>query len=131
MSQPPPIAAEVADRVAAALESADLEAFADLLAPDAQWGAPDDPVSGCHSRDEVLRWYRASRAEGMRAEVTEMVVGPGKLLVGVRVAGTPDAEDNGGSVERWQVLTMRNGQVADIRGFDDRSEAARRAGIGD
>jgi len=32
-------------------------------------------------------------------------------------------------VERWQVLTLRGGRVADIRGFDDRAVAAARAGV--
>lgn len=133
MSQPSRRPADVAGRVAAALGSADLDEFADLLTPDARWGPPDDPVSGCHSREEVLAWYRTARDQGMRAEVTEVVAGPGKLLVGLHVSNAATAETSEevqvGWVERWQVLTLRDGQVADIRGFDDRHEAAARAGL--
>jgi len=121
---------DLADRVREALGSADLEAYADLLDPKAQWGPPDDALTGCRSRDEVLAWYARARDAGARAKVTEVVVGDGKLLVGLRVSGTQAAEDGGGEVDRWQVLTIRNGRVADIRGFDDRDVAAMRAGVG-
>jgi ketosteroid isomerase-like protein len=127
----PLTAADLADRVATALGSADLDAFADLLAPDVQWGPVNDFVSGCHNRQEVLAWYRAGRDRGVRAQVTEVVAGADKLLVGLRVVRNPGANGADGSAERWQVLTVRDGQVADIRGYDDRAEAATCAGLDD
>jgi hypothetical protein len=120
---------DLANSVKDALGSADLEAYADLLDPKAQWGAPDDTVWGCHSREEVLAWYARARKAGVRARVTEVVIGDGALLVGLRVSGTEEAEEGGGEVDRWQVLTIRRGRVADIRGFDDRAIAAERAGV--
>jgi ketosteroid isomerase-like protein len=120
---------DLAGRVREALESADLEAYRELLDPKATWGPPDDSASGCHSRDEVLSWYRRARAAGAQARVTEVVVGEDKLLVGLRVSRTEEAARSGGEVERWQVLTVRDGHVADIRGFDDRAVAAARAGV--
>jgi len=119
----------LAARVAQALQSDDPDAFGDLLTEDARWGPPDDPHSGCHSRAEVLNWYKAARELGMRAEVTEVVPGSGALLVGVRVSGPPAAGQGRDSVERWQVMTIRDDRVADIRGFEDRTEAAGRAGV--
>jgi ketosteroid isomerase-like protein len=120
---------EIAERVRSALESSDLTAFRELLAPDARWGPPDDAQYGCHNRDEVLAWYTRGRDAGVRATVTEVVVGADKLLVGLRVSGNPAASAQDGAADRWQVLTLRGGQVADIRGFDDRDEAADRAGV--
>jgi hypothetical protein len=119
----------IAERIRAALESSDLVAFGELLDPDAQWGPPDDPISGCHNRDEIIAWYARSRDAGMRATVTEVVAGPGTVLVGVRVSGRAGTGDDGGDGERWQVLTLRGDRVVDIRGFDDRDEAAVRAGV--
>ncbi len=114
-----------ADTVRSALESADLDAIGALLDPDVYWGPPDDDTSGCHNRAEVLAFWAQSRAAGVRAIVTEVVLGAGTALVGLRVAGRDDA----GGADRWQVLTLRNGLVADIRGYDDRAEAAKRAGV--
>ena len=128
-SDPHATPGDLVPRVRYALESADLDAMSSLLAPDARWGPPDDQVSGCHSRDEVLAWYRGGRASGARAKVTELVEGRGTLLVGLEVSGTQGAAEQGGTAERWQVLTLRDGLVADIRGFNDRAEAAARAGV--
>lgn len=116
-------------RVRFALESGDLDAIRDLLAPDARWGAPDDPGGGCRNRDEVIAWWARSRAAGVRAAVTEVTAGARTLLVGLDVAGTPDARAEGGTVRRWQVLTLRGARIADIRGFEDRTAAAARAGV--
>jgi hypothetical protein len=116
----------IARQVKAALEAADVSAFSDLLDPHVRWGAPDDPVPPCQTRDQVLTWYQRGRDDGVRASVTEVVVGDDKLLVGLRVVGRA-AEDE--PVDRWQVLTLGGGLVVDIRGFDDRGEAAARAGV--
>ena len=62
----------------------------------------------------------------MRVLVTEVVAGTDMLLVGLEIA----SETAGGAANRWQVLTVRDGQVADIRGYGDRAEAASRAGLG-
>ena len=119
----------IAERVREALGSADLSAFADLLDPAVRWGAPDDMEGGCQNRKQVLDWYRRGRDAGARASVTEVVPNGDKILVGLRVTGTPAADDLGGAADRWQVLTVADGRVIDIRGFDDRAEAAVRVGL--
>lgn len=127
----PPTVQEVAGQVQAAIESADLEAFRDLLDPNVRWGPADDSTSGCTNREQLLAWYRRGRAAGARATVTEIVVGNDKLLVGLDVVGTAEATNRGGRVDRWQVLTLAGGRVVDIRGFDDRGEALARVGVAD
>jgi len=122
--------AALAGRVRFALESGDQGAIRDLLDPGARWGAPDGPGEfDCQNREQVIAWWASARAAGARAVVTEVTVGPGKLLVGLEVTGTPAAGEAGGVAERWQVLTVRGGRIADIRGFDERSAAAARAGV--
>ena len=117
------------ERVRFALESGDLDAIRDLLAPDARWGAPVGPQDAdCQNRDQVVAWWANARAAGARAVVTEVTAGAGTLLVGLEVTGTPAAREAGGAVERWQVLTLRANRIVDIRGFDDRAAAARHAG---
>lgn len=116
------------ERVRAALGSGDTAAWRQLLTPDARWGPPDDPHSGCHSADEVVAWWNLAREAGVRATITEVLAGPGTVLVGVRVSGR-DEDDPGAESDRWQVLTVRDGLIADIRGYEEREPAAARAGI--
>jgi ketosteroid isomerase-like protein len=118
----------LAAQVRLALDAADLEAFEELLDPDVTWGAPDARRPTCRNRAQVLRWYQRGRESGVRAKVSDVVVVGQKLLVGLTVRGSESAQDGGGAAPRWQVLTVRNGRVVDIVGFDDRSEAVDRAG---
>ena len=58
-----------------------------------------------------------------------MTAGPGTLLVGLDVTGTPAAQDAGGTAQRRQVLTVGGDRITDIRGFGVRTEAAARGGV--
>lgn len=129
MPKAQPTPAEVAARVKAALESADLATFRELLDPDVRWGAPDDAAPSCQNRDQVLAWYQRGRDSGVRASVTEVVVATNKVLVGLKVRGSAAAAEHGREADRWQVLTLGGGRVVDIRGFDRRGDAAASAGI--
>jgi len=119
---------ELADRLRAALDSADVDAVGELLQRLLFWGPPDDPTPPCRNRDQVLAWYGRGRAEGVRARVTEVVVGSDKILIGLKVVPRRSAR-GGGESDRWQVWTVSGGLAVDIRGFDDRAEAAARAGV--
>ena len=136
---PPPVhlppsqeqVALVAETVRAALQGGDIGALADLLDPNARWGPPGDDLSGCHDREEVLAWYRRTLAAGVRAELTEVLAGAGAIVVGLQVEVCSDAGHPGGSSPRWQVMSLREGRIADIRGFDDREMAMESAGLGE
>jgi ketosteroid isomerase-like protein len=117
---------EIAQQVRAAVESGDLAAYREVLAPDVTWGPPD---VGCRNRDQVISWYQRAHDAGVRAQVTEVTVHDDKILVGLMVEGTPNAQERGGHAPRWQVLTLRQGRVADISGFEDRAEAAAQVGL--
>lgn len=120
----------LAGLVEAALTAADPEAFGEFLSVDARWGPADEPDWGCRSRDEIVAWFGSARRRGMAAQVEEVVVGDGCLLVGLTVSETATATEAGGRTSRWQVLAVRDGMIVDIRGFDNRTEAAASAGIG-
>jgi ketosteroid isomerase-like protein len=117
---------ELAKQVRSALASADVEAYGELLHPNVHWGAPDDPESGCHNREEALGWYRRGRAKGVRARVTETLVQGDKILVGMTVTGRQASKDDGGQEGRWQVLSVAEGKIVDICGFEDRDDAVSR-----
>ncbi len=125
MSGQPEAMQQIADQVRDALSTADLDAYAHLLDPGVRWGPPGDRSSGCQTRQEVLSWYQRGYAAGVRAEVTETIVCGDRILVGLRVTGRDDGGD------RWQVLTVRDGLVVDIAGYEERAEAAASAGLAD
>lgn len=112
--------ARLAAHVRAALDGADLDAFADLLAPDVTWGAPGDPRPSCENRRQVLEWYRAGQLAGMRARVVDVTAHDDKILVGLMVCSGDAAN---AETPRWQVLTVSGGRVSDIRGYDDEALA--------
>lgn len=123
-----PAADRIGERIRAALESADLEAFADLLDPQVHWGAPGDGDPPCQNREQVLRWYRRGRGAGRRAHVTDLVTHGDKILVTLTVtAPAEEPESATTQTTRWQVLTVAGGRVVDIRGYDDAVEAAQAA----
>jgi ketosteroid isomerase-like protein len=120
---------ELADLVRAALTEGDIDSYQHLLAPDAHWAAAEEPEWGCHNRNQILAWYKAARDEGMRAVVNEVVPGADSLLVGVTVRGRGATDEAGESVSRWQVMTVSDGHITNVWGFDNRAEAAERAGV--
>lgn len=133
--------AELAEVVRTALTDGDLEKYRDLLAPNAHWGPPDSPQWGCQNRSQIINWYKAAQDQGMRATVTEVVTGTDSLLVGLMVRGRGEEGEHGdaghggqadeepGTEPRWQVLKVHDGLIIDICGYDDRAEAAARAGV--
>jgi len=113
----------LAERVRATMEAGDLVAMAELLAPDARWGAPEQDVPTCRSATEVLAWYAMARENGVRAHVFEVGVVGERIVVGLRIiadgavaSGSPDAT-------RWQVLSVEDGRIGEIRGYDTRDDA--------
>ncbi|MGO9964863.1 MAG: nuclear transport factor 2 family protein [Acidimicrobiales bacterium] len=114
---------DVARRWRTALESADLSGLGDLLDPEVKWGPPGDPSPPCRTREEVIAWYTRGRDSGTRAEVSEVAVLGNLILVGLEVVRSPSPGGLRGRRARWQVLTVHDGLVVDIVGFDRRSEA--------
>ncbi len=79
----------------------------------------------CQNREQVLAWYRLGRAKGVRAEVFETVILSDKILVGISVSGGQSSSESD-QTQRWQILTVKDGSVVDIRGFEERDTAISR-----
>jgi len=107
-----------------AIESGDLETFSNLLDPHVTWGAPGDPSPPCQTRAQVLRWFANGREAGRRAHIRSVTTNEDMILVRMTVT-TPD--DPGS--DRWEVLRVANGLVADIRGYDNEADARAAAGL--
>ncbi len=119
-------AQNIAQQVSAALNGADLSAFAELLDPNVHWGPPGVSPATCQNRNQVIAWYEQARKSGRRAQVTEIEVMGDRILVEMLVSDNRAGQD-GGAARRWQVLTVANGRIVDIVGFDERGLAVARA----
>lgn len=130
MSEPTDSTERVARQVRRALQAADLAGFSDLLDPKVRWGPPGDHSPPCKNRQQVLAWYQRGKESGATAQVSEVTVLADRILVGLIVTGTRAARERGGNATRWQVLTVRDGLVVEIVGFDQRMEAVSFAEVG-
>lgn len=77
------MADDIGARIRAALDAANLTQSPDLLAPQAHWGAPDEPAPPCRNREQVLAWYRRGRDDATtasQARVTEVITHADKIL---------------------------------------------------
>jgi ketosteroid isomerase-like protein len=110
----------LAARVRYAMEAVDLDVMRELLAPNARWGAPEQEVPTCRNAQEILSWYELALENGVRAEITEVVVVNDNILVGMRILAT--AQRNKVNT-RWQVLSVDDGRIAEIRGYERRGAA--------
>lgn len=113
----------LARRVRVALETADLAAFSELLDANVRWGPPGDASPPCQNREQVLAWYERAKASGASATVSEITVVGDQLLVSLAVGGTEKSQKRGDQATRWQLLSVRDGLVSEIVGFDRRDEA--------
>jgi ketosteroid isomerase-like protein len=111
----------LAAHVREAMEAVDLEVMRELLAPDARWGAPEQDVPTCRNASEILSWYELARANGVRAEITEVVVVNNTILIGLKILATSQTSAKVNT--RWQVLSVDDGRIAEIRGYERRGEA--------
>ena len=102
----------LAQRVRYAMEAIDLATMEELLAPDARWGAPEQDVPTC--RD-------LAQANGVSADITEVVVVGENIVVGLKIHANPKTKSKGNA--RWQVLSVRDGRIAEIRGYETRGDA--------
>ena len=105
----------IAGQVQAALRTADLNGYRELLDPNVTWGAPGDMEFGCRNREQLLAWYRRGRAKGVRADVMETMVRNDKILVGLSIVDGQPSSEPGSETSRWQILTVKRGLVVVTR----------------
>ena len=113
-----------------AMESADLDVMSELLTPDARWGAPEQDVPTCQNAKQILAWYEMARDNGRRANVIETVIIANHVVVGFKILATREGIPASGDATRWQVLSVQDGRVTEIRGYETRREAAEFATTG-
>ncbi len=113
----------VAAQIATALSTSDLDMLGDLLDSDVRWGPPGEDGPACTSREQLLAWYRRGRYSGASAQVTETSVHGAHILVGLNVTSPAYGLLGRGVVQRWQVVSVHDGRVRHIVGFEGRDDA--------
>jgi hypothetical protein len=121
---------DIARRVRSAFESGDVQAFSAMLAPNAQWGAPEQKVPTCQNRQQILEWYQLAYDAGARATVTDVEMHGGNLVIGLQVTGAPRAKKKDQVQVRWQVLGVKDDLVTSICGYQRKGDAVASATSG-
>jgi ketosteroid isomerase-like protein len=95
-----------------ALANADLDEFAEVLAPDVVWMGLW-PAHLCHNREQVLEMLKTARENGIvpRPEIV--------LDQGDRFVVDPHLPID----KRHQVFVLREGLVSEVRAYPDRATA--------
>jgi uncharacterized protein len=88
-------------------------------------------ASTYHGHPGLRQWYADANAEWERLDVTpeEFVEGEGVVVVGLRAVGVGKGSHIEVDAHIWHVIELADGKVFRLRGFGDRAEAIRAAGI--
>jgi ankyrin repeat protein len=115
------VMADIARHLEAAYRSLDVDLLGSLLHPDVR-------LSGeCSTSAEVLDWYRRLLADGTRATVESVEVDGEAVVMGISVAGQAEGARPAPAERVFQVFTVDNDEIVEIRGYPDRESAFARA----
>ena len=114
------VMAEIARHVEAASRDFDLDLLASLLHPEVRW------TGLCHDRTQVIDWYRAVLAEGIEATVRSVEVDRDAVVVGLTVGRRAQGARPAPPQQLYQVFTVHDAQIVEIRGYPDRRSALSR-----
>jgi len=121
--EPPPgaigtgVMAAIAEHLEAAYRALDLDLLGSLLHPDVRW------TGLCSNRAEVLDWYRQLLAGGTQATVETVEVDRDAVVMGIRVAGRAEGTRPAPAERVFQVFTVSDEEVIEIRGYPNRQRA--------
>ena len=112
--------AEVARHLEAAFREEDLDLLGSLLHPEVTW------TGLCHNSAEVIDWYRGFQAEGTVATVESVEVDGDAVVLGLSVSRRADGARPAPPRPLYQVFTIHEAQIVDIRFYPDRASALAR-----
>jgi len=114
------VMADIARHLEAAYRSLDLELLGSLLHPDVRWSGD------CSTSAQVLDWYRHLLADGIRPTVETVEVDRDAVVMGINVAGQAEGTRPAPAERVFQVFTIDNDEIVEIRGYPDRQSALTR-----
>jgi ankyrin repeat protein len=116
------VMAEIARHLETVSRDLDLDLLASLLHPQVRW------TGLCKDRTQVLDWYRAVLAEGIEASVRSVEVDRDAVVLGLAVSRRAQGARPAPPQPLYQVFTVRDAQIVEIRGYPDRDSALTRGG---
>ena len=116
------VMAEIARHLETTARDLDLDLLGSLLHPEVRW------TGLCRDRAQVLDWYRAVLAEGMEASVRSVEVDRDAVVLGLTVGRRAQGARPAPPQPLYQVFTVRDAQIVEIRGYPDRASALTRGG---
>ncbi len=116
------VMAEIARQLETVSRDLDLDLLASLLHPQVRW------TGLCTDRTQVLDWYRAVLAEGIEASVRSVEVDRDAVVLGLAVSRRAQGARPAPPQPLYQVFTVRDAQIVEIRGYPDRASALTRGG---
>lgn len=114
------VMADLARHLEAAYRDGDLDLLGSLLHPEVRW------TGLCHNRTQVLDWYRGLVADGTVATVENVEVDGDAVLLDLSVARRAEGARPASPRQLYQVFTVEDAQVIEIRGYPDRASARAR-----
>ncbi|MCU1458793.1 MAG: hypothetical protein JWL73_2885 [Actinomycetia bacterium] len=113
----------VAAALPAAFASARVDAICDLMAAGVRWGRDEDTPETCHNRDNVRRHLETLFRGGLEVTVDKTAVVGSRILASLSYRF---AVRSAPPIERFEIMTVVDGKVADIRPATNRFDARRR-----
>ena len=116
------IMAEIARQLETACRDLDLDLLGSLLDPEVRW------TGLCRDRTQVLDWYRYLIAEGTTAAVRSVQVDRDAVVLGLAVSRRAEGARPAPPQQLYQVFTVDDARIVEIRGYGDRDSALARGG---
>jgi ankyrin repeat protein len=114
------VMADIARHLETAFRDKDLSLLGTLLHRQVHW------TGLCTSSDQVLDWYRALAAAGTEADVHSVEVDRDAVVLGLAIGGRAEGARPAPRQQLYQVFTVEDSQIIEIRGYPDRHSALTR-----
>lgn len=110
-------------RVWEALSRGELGVLEDALAPDAKWRAAQDGPWNCESREAIIDVMQGNLARGFGGRIEETVTDGERMMLGFRPEHSWQAGEPLDAGVIYMVVTVHEGQIAEMKRCADRAAA--------
>jgi ketosteroid isomerase-like protein len=118
-----------------AYDRGDVERMMDFVDPDLEWthldpGLGKSQLRTDHGRCELENALRRQLDLGLRAELEEVIAAGEHVMLVMRTPGVDEYRSRQDDDRTYDVATVRDGLIVELRACRDRGEARSLAGIG-